>query len=71
MNGRQLELLLAYIDEAIRLNGHSHEGAGGWAHSAGVGNKPEINKLKHELREAVFHAGSGETYDGTFTRIGD
>ncbi len=77
MNPTQLNLLLDYIDEVIRLNGHSHHGTSPFAQVAETGfPKPEIEKLKHELRDAVFQAEqgvqrNGVIIEGEFTRIGD
>lgn len=63
-----LNLLLDYIDKAIRLNGHSHHGTGPFAQQA---NEPpsELDVLKRELRDAIYNAGRGEVYDGEYTHI--
>jgi hypothetical protein len=68
MKPATLELLLKYIDEAIRLNGHSHHGTSPWAHEVDVPAK-EIEALKRELRDAIYNAERGEVYDGTYTHI--
>jgi hypothetical protein len=62
-----LDLLLAYIDAALELCTHSH-GHGPFAASPELPKK-ELDKMKRALRDAIYHAEHGDTFDGEFTHI--